>query len=117
MKKMTTNKVLQRKLRHRRVRSIVSGTAERPRLCVFRSNTRLTAQLIDDEQGITLAYVSSESVKGASPRERVQKAAQDLAKQAQEKGVTKVVFDRGGFQYTGSVKAFADAARDAGLVM
>src|SRR3989344_5288239 len=84
--------------RHRRVRAKVIGTAERPRLSVYKSNTRLIAQLIDD-------------AKGKTPRERAESSAGALAKLAGEKGVKKVVFDRGGFQYQGTIKAFADAAR------
>lgn len=114
MKTLTTHE--QRDRRHRRVRAKVSGTAERPRLSVFKSNTRLVAQIIDDERGVTLAAVSSSSEKGKTPRERAEAAAQTLAKVAADKKVTKVVFDRGGFQYTGTIKAFADAARAAGLI-
>lgn len=101
--------------RHQRVRSRVSGTAACPRLAIFKSNTRLSAQLIDDEQGITLASISTAAVKAATPHERVTLAATELAKQAQGKGITAVVFDRGGFEYTGVIKAFADSARAAGL--
>jgi large subunit ribosomal protein L18 len=104
-----------RAVRHHRVRAKVAGTAERPRLAIYKSNMRVTAQLIDDEKGMTLAAVSSATEKGKTPRERAEKAAATLAKAAQGKGVKKVVFDRGGFQYIGTVKAFADAARAAGL--
>lgn len=113
--KTTLSKTEQRKRRHRRVRARVSGSAERPRLSVYKSNTRLTAQIIDDERGVTLAAVTSEGEKGASPREKAEAAAVTLAKRAGEKGVKKVVFDRGGFQYIGTIKAFAEAARKAGL--
>ena len=102
-------------MRHRRVRAKVAGTAVRPRLSIHRSGTRTTAQLIDDEAGKTLAAVSSAAEKGTTPRERAEKAAATLAKAAGGKGIKKVVFDRGGFQYIGTVKAFADAARAAGL--
>ncbi|MDB5187579.1 MAG: ribosomal protein [Candidatus Kaiserbacteria bacterium] len=102
--------------RHARVRARVSGTAERPRLSIFRSNTRIVAQVIDDERGATIVAVSSSSEKAATPRERAEAAAKALAAAAIEKGVTKVVFDRGGFQYAGTIKAFADAARNAGLI-
>ena len=87
----------------------------RPRLSIYRSNTRIEAQIIDDERGITLAAVSSSQEKAKTPRERAEAAAATLAKRAGEKGVKKVVFDRGGFRYLGTVKAFADAARAAGL--
>lgn len=105
----------QRTRRHRRVRAKVIGTKERPRLSVFKSNTRLVAQLIDDAAGATIAAVSSADIKGKTPRERAESSAGVLAKLAGEKGVKKVVFDRGGFQYQGTIKAFADAARAAGL--
>lgn len=108
-------KTEQRTRRHRRVRAKVVGTSERPRLAIFKSNTRIVAQVIDDTRGATLAFVSSSDEKGATPRERAEKAAATIAKRAVEKGVKKVVFDRGGFQYLGTIKAFADAARAAGL--
>jgi len=111
----TSLKRLQRERRHRRVRAKVVGSAARPRLSVYKSNTRLVAQLIDDAKGVTLAAVSSAEEKGKTPRERAEAAAAMLAKRAKEKGITKVVFDRGGFQYVGTVKAFAEAARAAGL--
>lgn len=82
---------------------------------MFKSNTRLVAQVINDEQGVTLAAVNSGEEKGKTPRERAIAAAATLVKRAGEKGVTEVVFDRGGFQYLGTIKAFADAAREAGL--
>jgi len=113
--KTTLSKTEQRERRHRRVRSKVIGSAERPRLAIYKSNTRVTAQVIDDERGVTLAAVNSMDEKGKTPRERAEAAAETLAKRAGEKGVKKVVFDRGGFQYLGTIKAFADAARKAGL--
>jgi len=97
------------------VRARVVGTAARPRLSIYKSNTRITAQIINDDKGLTLASVDSSKEKGKTPRERAEKAAASLAKSAKGKDVTKVVFDRGGFQYIGTVKAFADAARAAGL--
>jgi large subunit ribosomal protein L18 len=106
----------QRERRHRRVRAKVAGTAERPRLSVYKSNTRLFAQLIDDGASRTIVSVSSSNEKGKTPRERAELAAATLAKAAKEKGIAKVVFDRGGFLYAGTIKAFADAARAAGLV-
>jgi len=105
----------QRERRHRRVRAKVAGTTERPRLAVFKSNTRLIAQIIDDAEGKTLAAVSSSAEKANTPGERAVAAAKTLAKAAAGKGIKKVVFDRGGFQYTGTIKKFADAAREAGL--
>jgi large subunit ribosomal protein L18 len=111
----TNPKQVKRERRHHRVRATVSGTAERPRLSVYKSNTSLYAQLINDDMGKTLVGVSSASEKGKTPRERAEAAAATIAKLAKEKGVSKVVFDRGGFQYLGTIKAFADAARAAGL--
>lgn len=111
----TANKQFARRIRHKRVRAKVTGTEARPRLAIYRSNTRVTAQLIDDTKGTTIASVSSVSEKGKTPRERAEAAAASIAKKAGEKGIKQVVFDRGGFQYIGTVKAFADAARAAGL--
>lgn len=113
---MKKTKTQQREIRHRRVRARVSGTAERPRLSVFKSNTRLVAQIIDDAAHVTLAAISSSDEKGKTPRERAEAAAVTLAKRAAEKNIAAVVFDRGGFAYTGTIKAFADSARAAGLV-
>ena len=110
------SKTQKRERRHIRVRAKVMGTAERPRLSIYKSNTRVIAQIIDDERGVTIAAVSSSTEKGKTPGERAQMAAATLAKKAGEKKVTKVVFDRGGFQYVGTLKAFADAARAAGLI-
>ncbi|KKW19185.1 MAG: 50S ribosomal protein L18 [Parcubacteria group bacterium GW2011_GWA2_51_10] len=104
-----------RTVRHRRVRAKVIGTAERPRLSVYKSNTRLIAQIIDDATGVTLVAISSSAAKGKTPRERAEAAAALLGKAAHTKGVKRVVFDRGGFKYQGTIKAFADAARAAGL--
>ncbi len=112
---MSISKTQKRDRRHRRVRAKVVGTEARPRLSVYKSNTRLVAQIIDDSKSITLASASSADEKGKTPRERAEAAAKTLAKRASEKGVKAVVFDRGGFQYVGTLKAFADAARAAGL--
>jgi len=111
----TTSKQLKRQRRHNRVRAKVAGTEERPRLSVYKSNTALYAQIINDDAGVTIVSISSAGIKGSTPRERAEKAAAELASSAKEKGVKKVVFDRGGFQYLGTIKAFADAARAAGL--
>ncbi len=112
---MALTKAEQRIRRHKRVRARVSGTESRPRLSVYKSNTQLLAQLIDDDKGRTLVAVSSKAEKAKTPRERAEQAAVTLTKKAIEKGVKQVVFDRGGFQYVGTIKAFADAARAAGL--
>ena len=112
---MALTKTQQRIRRHKRVRAKVIGSESRPRLSIYKSNTRLLAQIIDDTKGVTIAAVSSLDEKGKTPRERAEQAATTLAKRASAKGVKAVVFDRGGFQYLGTVKAFADAARAAGL--
>lgn len=108
--------------RHRRVRGKISGTPERPRLCVTRSNSNIYAQVIDDVSHTTICGVStlgSEFKATGKKGGTVEGAAEIgtiIGKMAQEKGVTKVVFDRGGHLYHGRVKALADAAREAGLV-
>lgn len=112
---MELTKSEQRIRRHKRVRAKVIGSENRPRLSIYKSNTRLVAQIIDDRKGVTIAAVSSEDEKGKTPRERAEQAATTLAKSASARGVKAVVFDRGGFEYVGTVKAFADAARAAGL--
>lgn len=112
---MELTKAQQRIRRHKRVRAKVIGSETRPRLSIYKSNTRLTAQIIDDTKRVTIAAVSSADEKGKTPRERAEQAAVTLAKSAGAKGIKAVVFDRGGFQYVGTVKAFADAARAAGL--
>ena len=113
--KTTSHKAARRERRHRRVRAKVSGTEMRPRLSVYKSNTQIIAQVINDETGKTLAAVVSLKEKGKTPRERAEEAARTIAKSAKAKGVVRVVFDRGGFEYTGAIKTFADAARAAGL--
>jgi large subunit ribosomal protein L18 len=109
-----------RKRVHTRIREKMSGTAERPRLNVYRSLNHIYTQLIDDLNGVTLASASSKSKKGEdkSYGGNVAAAAQVgklIAERAKEKGIKKVVFDRGGYLYHGRVKALADAAREAGL--
>jgi large subunit ribosomal protein L18 len=104
--------------RHRRVRGKVSGTAERPRLAVFRSNKGISAQLIDDVSGKTLAGASWVGVKKGFKGTKTEQAAEVgklLAAAAQKVGVETVVFDRGGYLYHGRVKALADGAREGGL--
>ena len=101
--------------RHRRVRRKVMGTADRPRLAVFRSSRQIYAQLIDDFAGVTLASASTLGESGGAPIERAKKAGEELAKKATEAGITKCTFDRGGFQYHGRVQALAEGARDGGL--
>ena len=101
--------------RHRRIRARIIGTAERPRLAVFKSNTRMTAQIIDDEKNVTIAAVSTASSKKASMKERIEEVAALLAASEQAKKITSVVFDRGGFIYAGNIKLFADTLRKSGL--
>ncbi|GGA78059.1 50S ribosomal protein L18 [Edaphobacter acidisoli] len=109
-----------RKRVHTRIREKMSGTAERPRLNVYRSLNHIYTQLIDDQNGLTIASASTQGKKGetkgyggnvAAARE----VGKLIAERAKEKGVKKVVFDRGGYLYHGRVKALADAAREAGL--
>jgi large subunit ribosomal protein L18 len=113
--KHTQDKQQRRTLRHRRLRATVQGTAERPRLAVFRSNRFVYVQLINDITGTTLAAVDSRKVGSGTMSERAVAVGTEIAKRAQAAGVTKVVFDRGGFQYQGIVAAVADAARAGGL--
>lgn len=103
--------------RHTRLRKKVSGTPERPRLSVFRSNVHIYAQVIDDVAGHTLAAASTVE-KEATDGTKIEQATaigKLVAQRALDAGVTKVVFDRGGFQYHGRIKALAEAAREAGL--
>ena len=101
--------------RPRRIRSRVSGTKDKPRLSVFRSNRFLYAQVIDDESGTTLAAASSRDMKGMRMMDAAKLVGEKVAKAASSKGIATVVFDRGGFTYTGIIRALADAARENGL--
>jgi large subunit ribosomal protein L18 len=101
--------------RHTKIRARISGTAERPRLSVFRSNTSIYAQLIDDVAGKTLVGASDITIKTGTKTERAAQVGKLLAEAAVKTGISSVVFDRGGFLYAGRVKALADAARTAGL--
>ncbi len=112
----TLSKIEQRNRRHRRIRAKVSGTAERPRFAIFKSLSYIYAQLIDDINRVTLASASDMGLKGKTKTERAKLAGEALAKAAKIKGISSVVFDRGGFIYTGRVRAIADGAREAGLV-
>ena len=117
----TKKKQLARKRRHHRVRKLVRGTAERPRLAVFRSNKHVTAQVIDDIAGRTLASAASTTadvrgeLKTGANVAAAKRVGQAIAERAKAAGVSKVVFDRGGNLYHGRVAAVADAAREAGL--
>lgn len=115
---MATKKDLKRLRIKRGIRKKISGTAERPRLSVFKSNTAITAQLIDDLKGITLTVASSKEVKPESKSTNIGLATEvgkKLAEKAIAAGVSSVVFDRNGYQYHGKVKALAEGAREGGL--
>ena len=117
---MSTNRQRElRRTRHRRVRRKVSGTAERPRLAVFRSTRHMVAQVIDDSTGRTIAAASTvePSLRSGATGNKTAAAAVGklVAERAKEAGVSRVVFDRGGFLYHGRIAAVADAARQAGL--
>ena len=106
-----------RKIRHARVRNKVYGTEECPRLNVFRSNSHIFAQIINDEKGTTLVSSSSVElkIKNGGNVEGAKLVGKDIAEKAKKAGITNVVFDRGGYQYHGRVEALADAARENGL--
>jgi large subunit ribosomal protein L18 len=108
-------KIEKRERRHRRIRSKVFGTGNTPRLSVFKSNKYISAQIIDDTLGKTLASAHSREVKGKTMMEKSQLVGETLAQKAKAKKIESVVFDRGGFIYTGNVKAVADGARKGGL--
>lgn len=116
IKKFDSNKA--RLKRHRRVRAKISGTPERPRLNVFRSSKHIYAQLIDDINGVTLASASSmdKGFEGSGSNvEGAHKVGEAIAKNAADKGISEVVFDRGGYLYHGRVQALAEGARENGL--
>ena len=116
-----TDSNAQRLKRHTRVRGKISGTPERPRLAVYRSNAHISAQIIDDVNGVTLAAASTmdkavkEKIAGLTKTDAAKVVGAVAAERAMAEGVEAVVFDRGGYLYTGRVKAVADGARDAGL--
>ena len=115
------DKNLDRQKRHRRVRSKISGTAELPRMNVYRSLNNIYVQIIDDVSGMTLVSASTQArelkgkLDGKNKKEAARTVGGIVAKKAAEKGITGVVFDRGGYLYTGRVKEMADGAREAGL--
>lgn len=113
--KATNRKTQQRTRRQARIRAKVSGTAEKPRLSVFKSNTKLALQLIDDSKGVTLASATTAGGKGKGLVEKAFQAGKSLAEKAVSAKIDKAVFDRGGYIYTGAVKAAADGAREGGL--
>jgi large subunit ribosomal protein L18 len=103
--------------RRRRVRAKIHGTAERPRISVFRSNRGLFVQLIDDDSGRTIVAVNwtEEALRGLGPMEQSKRIGAELAQRAKAAGVERAVFDRGGYQYHGRVQALAEGAREGGL--
>ena len=111
----------ERQRRHARVRKTVHGTSSRPRLCVYRSLSNIYAQIIDDDKGITLASASTMDkamrgmMKGKTKLEQATIVGQEIAKRATEKGIKAVVFDRGGYLFTGRIKNISDGARAGGL--
>lgn len=111
------SKNISRVRRHARVRAKISGTAECPRLCLYRSNKNIEAQIIDDVKGVTLVSSSSMSLKleNGSNIDAAAKVGADIGAKAIAKNIKTIVFDRSGYVYTGRVKALADAAREAGL--
>ena len=101
--------------RKARIRAKISGTAERPRLAIFKSHKYIYAQVIDDTKGHTLVAFDSSKSKAKTPVERAREVGVEIAKKAKAAKITKVVFDRGGYIYTGKIKMVADAAREGGL--
>ena len=101
--------------RHKRVRGKVSGTAQCPRLCVFRSTNNIYAQLIDDVAGVTLAEANSLKMENGGNKEAAKWVGQQIGERAVAKGITEVVFDRGGYLYHGRVSELAEGAREGGL--
>ena len=115
MKNTRTNKkTIKRTTRHIRIRAKISGTAEMPRLAVYKSNKYIYAQIIDDTVGSTLVSASSIKSKGTM-MEAAKEVGKEIATLAKKAGISKVAFDRGGFIYTGKIQALADSAREAGL--
>jgi large subunit ribosomal protein L18 len=108
-------KKLQKTRRAKRIRAKISGTAERPRLSVHRSNQHISLQAINDVAGVTLAAGSDLKLKAGTKTERAQKVAEQTAADLKKAGITKVVFDRGSFRYHGRIKAVAETLRQAGI--
>ena len=110
-----TTKIERRLKIKRRIRGKISGTADRPRMTVFRSNKQITVQIIDDLAGTTLVSATSAGLAAAPKVELAGQVGEAIAKKAQEAGITTVIFDRNGYLYHGRVKALAEAARNGGL--
>ncbi len=119
---MALNKIERRRIIHYRIRKVVNGTAERPRMVVFRSNKQIYVQVVDDVQGVTLVAAASNDkalaadCKGKSGKEAAAIVGKAIAERAIAKGITTIAFDRGGYLYHGRVKCLADAAREGGLI-
>lgn len=111
----TKVKKIQRDRRRKRIRAKVFGTSDKPRFSIFRSNRYISAQLIDDTKGATLVSASTKDSKAKSTKAKATEVGKKIAELAKTKGIEKVVFDRGGYLYSGSVSAIADGAREAGL--
>lgn len=109
------SKIARRNKIKTRIRGKITGTAERPRMSVFRSNKGIYVQVIDDIAGTTLVAASSKGLEGGTKTEQAAKVGAEIAKKALEKGISQVVFDRNGYLFHGRVKSLADAAREAGL--
>jgi large subunit ribosomal protein L18 len=111
----TKVKKIKRERRKKKIRAKVFGTSSRPRLSIFKSNRYITLQIINDEKGSTLAHSSTKLIKAKTLGDRAYEAGKDIAVKAKNKSVSKVVFDRGGYVYTGSVARAALGAREGGL--
>lgn len=111
----TKIKKIQRDRRRKRIRAKIFGTPEKPRLSIFKSNKYISAQLIDDSKGATLAFATSKNIKAKNSFDAAKAVGAKIAEDAKAKKISHVVFDRGGYLYTGSVAALADGAREAGL--
>lgn len=112
---MSINKQIKRKIRHKRIRAKISGTAKKPRLCVSRSANHIYAQLIDDEKRKTLFSVNDFSIKKGNKSEKAKEVGKLIAKKAIESKIQDIVFDRGGYPYHGRIKLLADAVREGGM--
>lgn len=113
--KQNTSNIAKRTRRHAKIRAKIFGTPAMPRLSVFKSNKHISVQVIDDENANTLVASHSRDAKGKTLLEKSTSIGMDIAEKAKAKKITKIVFDRGGFRYTGAVKAVADGAREGGL--
>jgi large subunit ribosomal protein L18 len=115
MKKLSVIKKAKRDRRHKRIRAKISGTGDRPRLSVFKSNKAISVQLIDDVKGNTLAAASTRDIKSGSEMEKMKGLGALIAEKAGAQKIKQIVFDRGGYLYTGKIKALADAVRENGI--